>query len=103
MHSCGEEGCGKTFSRKEHLRRHQLNRKSPHISVPLTRQFELTPRYYRYTSPGMDMSHLPRILRTRGSMAPSLENQAPGRRCRQFHSDPNEGGNRKTDGQLRAQ
>lgn len=32
---CPHEGCGKSYSRAEHLYRHQLNRKSPHfIHIP---------------------------------------------------------------------
>jgi uncharacterized Zn-finger protein len=31
---CKHEGCGKSYSRAEHLYRHQLNRKSTRISLP---------------------------------------------------------------------
>jgi hypothetical protein len=32
---CPHEGCGKSYSRAEHLYRHQLNRASPHLSYGL--------------------------------------------------------------------
>ncbi|KAL4724521.1 hypothetical protein ACLX1H_007962 [Fusarium chlamydosporum] len=52
VHLCVAEGCGKTFTRKEHLRRHELNQSTNLTSVPVS-----APQGPRHSPDRPDLAH----------------------------------------------